>query len=176
MPEATIDIRRLGPEDAALYREIRLEALSVDPESFSSSFDAEAARPLDWFADRLAKSETFGAFRDGALVGMAGYFIHPEQKRAYKATLVGMYVQPSARKLGIARRLVRTVVESARARAEMIQLNVVGNNEAAIRLYAGFGFTEYGRKPRALKIEGRYFDELLFALTLTKDRSEAGRD
>ena len=164
---ASVDIRRLGPEEAALYREIRLEALSLDPDSFSSSFAAETAQPLAWFADRLAKSETFGAFREGALVGMAGYLVHPEQKRAHKATLVGMYVQPAARKLGIATRLVRTVIESARMRVEMIQLNVVGDNEAAIRLYAGFGFTEYGREPRALKIEGRYFDELLFALPLT---------
>jgi ribosomal protein S18 acetylase RimI-like enzyme len=161
-----IDIRRLVPEDAALYREIRLEALSGDPESFSSSFAAEAAHPLAWFADRLARSETFGAFREGALVGMAGYFVHPEAKRAHKATLVGMYVQPSARKRGIARRLVRTVIEAARTRVEFIQLNVVSNNEAARKLYAEFGFTEYGREPKALKVEGRYLDELLLVLPL----------
>jgi hypothetical protein len=47
-----IQIRRLAPADAALYRDIRLEGLRCNPEAFGSTFKAENARPLTFFADR----------------------------------------------------------------------------------------------------------------------------
>ena len=41
-------IRRLETPDAALYRDIRLEALQRNPEAFGSTFEFEnAAAPLD---------------------------------------------------------------------------------------------------------------------------------
>ena len=42
--ETATEIRRLRPEDAALYREIRLEALQRNPEAFSRTFEVEAAQ------------------------------------------------------------------------------------------------------------------------------------
>ena len=54
MRAAPIDLRRLLPEDAPIYRAIRLEALQNSPDAFSSTFEAEKDRPLDWFATRLA--------------------------------------------------------------------------------------------------------------------------
>ena len=53
VPEFTI--RRLdGEADARLYREIRLESLRRSPEAYGSDFDSENARPLEFFAGRLA--------------------------------------------------------------------------------------------------------------------------
>ena len=64
---------RLGPSDAALYREIRLEALKRNPEAFGSTFERENAQPLSWFEDTLGRADIFGAFLDGTLVGLSGY-------------------------------------------------------------------------------------------------------
>ncbi|HXM19765.1 MAG TPA: GNAT family N-acetyltransferase [Terriglobales bacterium] len=166
---AQVQIRRLVPADAALYRDIRLEGLRCDPEAFGSTFEAENARPLAFFSDRIAGSATFGAFHGSELVGIAGLVIREGQKEAHKGLLVGMYVRPSARKAGVGRRLVETIVEIARHRVELIQLAVVSDNEPARRLYVRLGFVEYGIEKKALKQDGRYYDEVLMARDLKPD-------
>ena len=80
-----------------------------------------------------------------------------------------MYVRPSARKAGVGRRLVETIVEIARHRVELIQLAVVSDNEPARRLYVRLGFVEYGIEKKALKQDGRYYDEVLMARDLKPD-------
>jgi ribosomal protein S18 acetylase RimI-like enzyme len=80
-----------------------------------------------------------------------------------------MYVRPGSRKSGVGRRLVKTIIEFARERVELIQLAVVSDNEPARRLYARLGFLEYGIEKKALKQDGRYFDELLMAKDLKRD-------
>ena len=169
MDAAQIQIRRLAPADAALYRDIRLEGLRCNPEAFGSTFEAENARPLARFADRIGRSNVFGGFHGSELVGVAGLLIHEGQKEAHKGLLVGMYVRPSARRAGVGRRLVETIVEFARHRVELIQLAVVSDNEQARRLYERLGFVEYGIEKKALKHDGRYYDEILMARDLTAD-------
>ena len=166
MDAPQIQIRRLAPADAASYRDIRLEALRCNPEAFGSTFDAENAQPLTFFSDRIGGSEVFGAFDGSELVGIAGLLIGKGQKEAHKGRLVGMYVRPSTRKAGVGRRLVETMVESARHHVELIQLAVVSDNEQARRLYARLGFVEYGLERKALKQDGRYDDEVLMAKNL----------
>jgi ribosomal protein S18 acetylase RimI-like enzyme len=161
-----IQIRRLTSADAALYRDIRLEGLRCNPEAFGSTFEAENARPLTFFSKRLGGSAAFGAFHGSELVGTAGLLIREGQKEAHKGLLVGMYVRPSARKSGVGRRLVETIIEFARQRVELVQLSVVSENEQAQRLYKGLGFLEYGLELRALKQDGRYYDEVLMAKDL----------
>ena len=80
-----------------------------------------------------------------------------------------MYVRPSARKAGVGRRLVETIIEFARERVELIQLAVVSDNEQARRLYERMGFLEYGLEKKALKQDGRYYDEVLMAKDLKPD-------
>jgi ribosomal protein S18 acetylase RimI-like enzyme len=166
---AQIQVRRLTPADAALYRDIRLEGLLCNPEAFGSTFEAEDAQPLTFFSERLGGSASFGVFHDSELVGIAGLLIREGQKEAHKGLLVGMYVRPSARKAGVGRRLVETVVELARQRVELIQLSVVSENEQARRLYEGLGFLEYGIEKKALKQDRRYYDEVLMAKDLKPD-------
>ena len=80
-----------------------------------------------------------------------------------------MYVCPNARKAGVGRRLVETIIEYARERVELIQLAVVSENEPARRLYERLGFVEYGLEKKALKQDGRLYDEVLMAKDLTAD-------
>jgi len=158
-----LQIRRLGPSDAALYREIRLEALKRNPEAFGSTFENENAQPLSWFEAVVVRADIFGAFLDGALVGIAGYAAQEGAKQAHKARLWGMYVRAAGRNLGLGERLVAAVLDHARGRVEMVQLTVVSDNAAARRLYSAMGFVEYGYERRALKQDGRYYDEVVMA-------------
>src|ERR1700723_1831337 len=112
-----------------------------------------------FFSERLGGSAAFGGFHGSELVGIAGLLIREGQKEAHKSLLIGMYVRPSASKSGVGRRLVETIVEFARQRVELIQLSVVSDNEQARRLYERLGFREYGIEKKALKQDGRYYDE-----------------
>ena len=158
------EIRLLTPEDAALYRAIRLEALARNPEAFGSTLERERELPLARFEERLAASDVFGAFVAGELIGVATFHREQGGKTAHKAMLWGMYVRPQARNSGTGRRLVDAVAAHAAARVEQLQLAVVSDNEAAVRLYTAAGFVEYGRDVKALKQGGRYYDEILMTL------------
>jgi len=168
MADPAITIRRLQPDDAESYRAIRLEGLEHHPEAFGASFEDEAAQSLDWFAERLRSRGVFGAFRDGELVGVAGFYPYAGAKARHKGVLWGMYVRPSARGTGAARALVERVVEQARQHVELLHLTVVRTNDRARRLYARTGFTEYGVETHSLKVGDQYFDEVLMVRDVTR--------
>jgi ribosomal protein S18 acetylase RimI-like enzyme len=176
MSAADIQIRRLGADDAELFRDIRLEALRCDAEMFGSTLEAESVKPLSWFAERLGASHVLGACRARKLIGIAVLIVHQSPKMAHKGVLVGMYVRPEARRTGVGRRLVEAIIGTARRHVELVQLTVVMGNEPARRLYAGLGFVEYGLEKRALKQGDRYFDEILMAKDLTQHQGEARDD
>jgi ribosomal protein S18 acetylase RimI-like enzyme len=160
---ANIDIRRVMPDDAALYRVVRLEGLEHHPEAFGASFETERAQPDSFFAERLAGSEVLGAFSSDELLGIVGLRVLPGLKEAHKGQLWGMYVRPQARQAGVGRRLVDTLLKAARPRVELVQLSVWQANAAARRLYESFGFIEYGLELKALKHNGTYYNLVLMA-------------
>jgi ribosomal protein S18 acetylase RimI-like enzyme len=164
-----VRVRQLTPEDAVLYRALRLESLQNNPEAFGSTFDAEQQKPISWFAERLEHTTVFGAFCGSALVGVAGFFVQQGPKMAHKGVLWGMYVSPQSRKGRIGRKLVEAVIDHARHLVELIQLTVVSENTQAIALYASAGFSAYGVEKNALKQGGRYFDEVLMVKDLRSE-------
>jgi ribosomal protein S18 acetylase RimI-like enzyme len=174
--KSQIHVRRLAPSEGAAYREIRLEALRLNPESFGSTFEAESVRPAEHFSGRVAQCPIFAAFRGVEIVGMAGFLGREALKDAHKGYLWGMYVRTDARNAGVGRKLAEAVIEYAREHVEILQLDVVSENEAARRLYASLGFVEYGIERKALKQHGRYYDEVLMAKDLTADGTDLKAD
>ncbi|WP_338827498.1 GNAT family protein [Bradyrhizobium sp. 27S5] len=162
-----IEIRRLLPEDAALYRDIRLEALRLSPEAFGSAYETESAHPVGWFAERLERGAVIlGAFRGGELAGIVGFVVAEGPKRRHKGELVGMYVRSAARRTGVGGLLIDAALDLAAETVELVLIGVVKGNEQAHRLYRSAGFVEYGIERRALKIDGRYYDDILMAKDL----------
>jgi ribosomal protein S18 acetylase RimI-like enzyme len=153
-------IRPLRGDEATLYRDVRLEALRLHPDAFSAAFEQEAEQPLSFFAQRLTGGPVFAGFRGQEIFGIAGFMPEAGMKRAHKGHLWGMYVRPSARGTGLARQLVEAVLEYARDRVELVQLSVIAGNAPAHRLYVALGFVAYGLEERALKLDGRYYDEV----------------
>jgi RimJ/RimL family protein N-acetyltransferase len=154
-------IRPLTADDAALFRDIRLEGLRLSPAEFRYTLAEEQVHELDWFRARLVDATVFGAFRDGELVGVAGFAAQAAQQVAHKGLLWGMYVRETARGLGVGRALVQRVLDHAQGRVDLVQLTVVEDNRAAQRLYAAQGFVQYAVEPDALKRDGRLFNEVL---------------
>lgn len=157
-------LRRLTGADAEQYRAVRLDALRDHPESFGSSHEDEADKPLAWFADRLESGFVLGGFGpDGSLLGTAGLVIPAGSKLRHKGLLIGMFVRPASRGTGLAQALLDGVLVFARPLVEEVNLGVTGTNTAAIRLYARSGFVEYAREARVLKVGDRYYDEVFMA-------------
>ena len=166
-PDVPFALRRLLPEDAEVYRALRLEGLALHPAAFGSSWEEEVAHPLDWFAGRLRDHVVLGGWCDGlGLSGVAGLMVPTTAKLRHKGLLWGMYVRVEARGTGLARALVAGVIAAAQGRVEALNLTVSATNEPAGRLYRSLGFREYAREERALKVAGVYYDEALMTLWL----------
>jgi GNAT superfamily N-acetyltransferase len=141
----------LGGGDAALLRDVRLRALDEAPYAFASSYTREAALGADFWAARVAESETattgaiFVALDARRGVGMAGGFV-PEDSPS-DATVWGMWVEPNARQRGVGRELLRAVADWARdAGAERLRLTLAQDEASrpAAALYCALGFAETG--------------------------------
>ncbi|MBP2302713.1 GNAT family N-acetyltransferase [Azospirillum picis] len=159
-------VRRLVPDDAPAFREIRLEALALHPEAFGADLAAEQARSAAGFAERLAEGCIFGGFVDGRLDATAGLLVPPSAKQRHKATLWGVYVREARQGGTLAQALLTAVLAHAAGQVEQVQLSVAATNLRAVRFYRRLGFETYGTEPRALKIDGRYIDELLMVKVL----------
>ncbi|HTO60820.1 MAG TPA: GNAT family N-acetyltransferase [Bradyrhizobium sp.] len=155
------EIRLLTPADAAVFRDIRLDGLRQNPHAFLATFEDENAMPISRFEERTLTSSVFGAYVDGELLGVAGYRRQDGAKESHKAILWGMYVRPKGRHRRLGEALMQAIVAHASGSVEQLKLVVTASNEPAFRLYQKLGFSEYGRETRALKHDGRYFDDIL---------------
>ncbi|OPG15466.1 GNAT family N-acetyltransferase [Ferroacidibacillus organovorans] len=168
-----MNIRLLVDGDAEMYREVRLRALKNDPDSFGSTYEQEATRPLGNFIERIRHTRdqfTLGCFDDSdTLVGIVNFVRENRLKTAHKGNIYGMYIEPQLRGRGVGKALLLALIERATKECEgleQIHLTVVSNNESAKRLYTTLGFEVYGVEPHALKFDGHYFDEDLMVLRL----------
>lgn len=158
------DVRALGPEDAAIFRRIRLEGLERCPCAFRHGLEEEAELPLEAFAARLREERVFGAFAAGELAGVAGFRRPPYARKAHKGELWGVYVRPEMRGEGLGARLLEAVVQHARHQVEQLHAAVVLEALPARRLYRRHGFVRYGIEPGGLKVGARRYDQELFVL------------
>ncbi len=163
-------IKRIPPSDADLYRELRLEGLKDTPEVFGASYSDESTKASSYYYEVLTNNIVFGAYSNrDTLVGIAGLAIPLKEKLKHKGMLWGMYIKPEARGNGLAKCLISQIIETAKQTTEELLLTVVTSNTSAISLYKKLGFVEYGREPRALKIQDCYYDEILMRLPLKHD-------
>ena len=109
----------------------------------------------------LRNHYTFGVFENGTLVGVVTLVRKTALKLRYKAKIVGVYVTPTKRKCGIAKRLLNEAIAKAKSMkgVEQVTLTVVSTNAAARNLYLNAGVKPFGLEKRALKTNGQYFDE-----------------
>jgi ribosomal protein S18 acetylase RimI-like enzyme len=167
MPELTI--RRLGPGDGEIWRLIRLEALAGAPEAFGQTHDFAASQPTTSFEKAVSSPNPIvAAIAGDRPVGTAGIYVIDGPKSAHRGMLWGIYVTPDLRDQGLARRLIEAVIAVAPAGIEQLHLRVVADNHVAYRLYRRMGFVAYGIEPRALRWNGRDYDETMMLLDLSR--------
>ena len=143
---------------------MRLRGLREHPDAFTSSADAEAAKPVAATQARLAADSpdvVYGAFVDGVLAGVVGMARESRSKNRHKAVVFGMYVAPEFGRRGVARALIRHLVAAAKEEPglEQLVLTVTHSNEPARLLYESEGFRSFGIEPRAIRVDDRYYDK-----------------
>jgi ribosomal protein S18 acetylase RimI-like enzyme len=156
-------IKELIKHDAEHYRNIRLEALSNDPDSFGTMYAEEAIMTIDKFRERIPvdnNSFILGCYGDEDLIGIVAFNQESRIKLRHKAYIRSMYVQPKYRKKGIGKLLLNELITKAKAikEIEILLLDVVTNNLTAKQLYLSFGFQIYGIEKMAYKLNHQYFD------------------
>jgi RimJ/RimL family protein N-acetyltransferase len=166
-------VRRLGADDWALLRHVRLTALADAPEAFYSTLAQEehrteaqwrtSAQQLSWFAALDADSAPAG------LVAVVHGGPPPGD-----AMLISMWTAPAHRGSGLATELVAAALTAAAEAGERrLTLWVRTDNARAIRAYERWGFVAQDPPPDAhdYRCEG----ELFMALPIMASRGPGAR-
>lgn len=167
---ANFEIRRVKPDEAAAWREMRLEALRNHPDSFGDSYEEASARPISLLQARLAETGpniTLGVYLDGVLQGTAAFVVETTLKTRHKGLMTAVYLRPVLRGSGAADALVAAIIAHARQHVDMLKAVVNPKNETARKLYFRHGFKTYGIEPRALRLGGVDNDDELIVVDLT---------
>ena len=157
-------IRLLLRDDAERFKAMRLLAADNSPTSIWPTRDEEMARPIEQVRERIETTPTqavFGAFDGEALVGITGVRREPLLQVTHKATIWGVFVEPSYRGRGLAQALLSAASTHAADAWNVVQLMLCVNAEniAAKNLYLSQGFRTFGVEPRAMRVGDRFYDE-----------------
>lgn len=138
-----IRIRRIGPDDGVVLRDLRLRSLADAPDAFGQPLEEARARPeAEW--QRSARQASRGEGRtwliaesDGHAVGL----VQGRRRPPRTLLLFSMWVDPDVRGLGVGRQLIGSLEEWARGwGGEETVLWVFQANEPAIGFYRRLGF------------------------------------
>lgn len=207
----SFSILPLTPADAEAYVALRREMLLDSPRSFGASPGQDKGSDVEHMRIALGQAEfavigAFGGVTGASGVGEVG--AHDEKpskllavaavlreapiKRRHIAKIWGVYVTPSARGRGLAKRVVQGAIEAARSwgdanagggqvgtrgvggmggavvRVEQVQLSVSETAPVARAVYESLGFVTWGIEPDALRVgdEGRGAAERHMVLVL----------
>ena len=130
-----------------------------------NSFDLEQeARFLEEKTNSRNEIEII-AIVDEKIVGSAGIeSIGTKYKVRHRAEF-GISVLQEYWGLGLGKALTKACIECARnAGYAQLELNVVAENERAVKMYRSFGFEEFGRNPRGFNSRVSGYQEVIYML------------
>ena len=152
-----------GQGDTPLFQPLSKSDAKVS-DAMRQSFELGLSRPigpLGWRRVWVARAE------QRAIAGHIDLRAHREKNTLHRA-LLGMGVDRDYRRLGIGRLLMDTAFRwaSEEAQLEYIDLQVLSNNQAAIRLYERSGFRLIGEIQDMFRIDGQSYSYTYMAKEL----------
>ena len=169
-------LRVLTEHDAESFWQIRRDRLEREPRAFTESLAEHLSTTVEAAAARLRASSdqrdfVVGAFEDGELVGMAGYYREKGEKIRHKGHIWGVYVKEKWRGKGVGKQLMSELLRRVRAQdgLEQVNLGVSTDQTAAKRLYESLGFEVYGHERQSLKLNDGYVDKNLMVLWIRNE-------
>jgi ribosomal protein S18 acetylase RimI-like enzyme len=157
----SISIKKLTKDDWKIYKEIRLQMLSEEPQAYSQTFEELSNRSdEDWREKTAADNMTIlSIWTDGKLAGMNGLFY----EKSDTVAIWGMFVRKEFRGLGLGKKLMQEIEKEIRKDKVVtkIQVSVTTSQVAALELYKKLGFKEITRIKSRTKFNGESYDEIL---------------
>ncbi|RYZ60014.1 MAG: N-acetyltransferase [Proteobacteria bacterium] len=147
-----ISYRVLRPADSTSYRNIRLEALRLNPEAYASSYEGALQMPKMFFEVAMESGSrsqwVMGAFDDEVLIGIFAYSDENSFGIPAAGTLLQMYVRESYRGKGLGQVLTVNILKEIfnSHPVEQVLLEVKDGNESAKAVYIKTGFTPLEEK------------------------------
>ena len=142
-----VEIVPVTMENIAAFQEVRLRALKADPGAFGSTYAREAVMTDEEWAARVERWSGergigFLAMNGKVPCGIAGALLEEDGH----AQLVSMWTALEARRSGVGRMLVQSVIAWAEGcGVPVVRLMVTSGNDGAIRFYEQLGFERTGR-------------------------------
>jgi ribosomal protein S18 acetylase RimI-like enzyme len=143
----TFQIRRLRRDEWRAYRDLRLRALADSPDAFGSTHAVEAAKPDEFWQNRVPIEQLYTqqplvAEGPAGLLGLVWGWIDPDSS---EAQVYQMWVAPEGRNQGIGAALIDGVIAWAKANnVRVVTLRVTCGDTPARRLYVRAGFEPFG--------------------------------
>jgi putative acetyltransferase len=130
-----IDIRRVDPRGAEYVR-----LLKSSDDYAASLYPAESNHMLDVETLLRPQMNFFGVIVDGAVKGCGGFWAHGDCVEIKR-----VWIDPSARGLGLSRKLMVKLEDEARALGfKVARLETGISQPEALRLYKAHGYLERG--------------------------------
>ena len=151
----------LPPEEWQPYKQLRLEALLQEPQSFSTRYEEMLQKPDTFWQGRLVDAQSgetsrllFARENDASgllgrgllgrgLIGMIGAYC---QEGSHTVDIISVYVTREKRRQGVAHALMTAILAEVeqQGRFSKALLSVTVGQDAAIALYQRFGFQIVG--------------------------------
>ena len=170
-----LTVAEAEPTDAALLlnhaRQVAHESdfLSAGPGERALTLAAQVA-----FLRRLKTTDTGFVLKgtiSGRLVAVLSV-VRPNQPRLRHRAEFGLAVRAAHWGHGIGRRMGEVAIALAADRGlRKLNLRLRADNRRALALYQALGFVREGLSPRALRVRGRFFAEVMMGLCLPTHNS-----
>ena len=139
-------IRRLEESDWQIFKQIRLEALSTDPDVFGSTYAAESERSEEQWREplRSPKYSIFAVFAGEAPRGITGVVLDRNDPHERTASLWGSWLAPDVRGKGLSKLFYESRVKWAKEHPtiERVIVSHRASNLASKFANQSFGFVE----------------------------------
>jgi ribosomal protein S18 acetylase RimI-like enzyme len=140
--------------DAGILRDALLNALQTSPDSFMTTIEDVAGRPLGYWVNEIRSSTWAVAQRGREIVGLvAGRLPDSDQDRedeAFTRYIESVWITPELRGRGLGKRLIHYLIEMEYRKNQQIRqflLWVFAANSPAIKMYEHMGFLPRESKP-----------------------------
>lgn len=167
----SVKIRPFSSDEWQDLREIRLRALSSNPEVFSSNLEKEKAYDKDRWLDLIEQDNgcVFGLFDDDKIIGLTSIFIDRDDPSGKTAKLAMSYIDPEYRGQNLSRYFYEERIKWAQEHGivEKIEVSHRESNEPSKRANQAFGFQHIRTEEREWP-DGETENEVIYELELKK--------
>lgn len=143
-----VTLQPIGPDNAFVFKAVRLRALQDSPTAFGSTFARESQISDDEWRQRSVRWSTRGstgylAFEGEICCGLVACYT--EEKNPHCGHIVSMWVDATHRRAGVGKLLIKALVDWAQASNLLeLKLMVTSVNTGAMRFYERLGFRTTG--------------------------------